>query len=603
MDIFYERKLEMNRWLMKARWFYGIGVLVIGVISKLISKSNVDFSLRNMIALIAVFYIINVAFILYFKKILKNKTERSLQILSYLQTLLELVVIVIILHFAGGVESISFVFFFVPIVSSAFLFNPAGSIITAVICGILFNAIVILEYYGIWPHIYRYGVATVESQNLDIALTKSATTSIFYIIVGFYSGYASKMLYTREKLLDEKTVEIIKINKQLDKKVSDLNIARKKNEEAHNKTAAIIANLADPIIVLDKDSKISLLNPASCSVLGFSNQDLGKKIVAADNYSMNNFKEVIRKAYQVKKISEVGQKEIFYEELITNHHDTEHAYKVITAKIIDYKGDYLGVMKIFYNVTREKNLDKMKSEFISIAAHQLRTPLSAIKWSIKLILDEDEGKINEGQKALLAKGYASNERVINLVNDMLNVSRIEEGRFGYFFVPEDFADALKIVLGTLENEIKERKIKVVIKKPDSLPLVLMDKQKIVLVLQNLLENAVKYTPEEGRIEVTIEQGKNNLHVYIKDNGVGIPKEDKKKMFSKFFRASNVIRMQTEGSGLGLFICKNVIETHGGHIKFKSEEGKGAEFSFTLPIGKNKKNGSNIKKTLSPISNV
>jgi PAS domain S-box-containing protein len=585
MDIFYERKLEMNRWLMKARWFYGIGVLAIGVISKLISKSNVNFSLRNMIALITVFYFINIAFILYHRQILKNKTEKSLQILSLLQMLLELVVIVLIIHSAGGVESISFVFFFVPIVSSAFLFNPAGSIITAFICGILFNVIVLLEYYGIWPHINRYGVATLETQNLDIALTKSITTSIFYVITGFYSGYASKMLYTREKLLNEKTEEIIKVNKQLDKKISDLNVARKKTEEAHNKTAAIISNLADPMIVLDKDNKISLLNPASCSVLGFSNQDLGKKIAATDNYSMNNFKGVIRKIYQVKKISEVGKKEIFYEELITNHHEVEHAYKVITAKIIDYKGEYLGVMKIFYNVTREKNLDKMKSEFISIAAHQLRTPLSAIKWSIKLILDEDEGKINEGQKALLTKGYASNERVINLVNDMLNVSRIEEGRFGYSFTPEDFTDALKIVLSTLENEIKERKIQVVVKKPDKLPLVLMDKQKIILVLQNLLENAVKYTPEEGKVEVIIDQGKKHLHVYVKDNGVGVPKEDKKKIFSKFFRASNVIRMQTEGSGLGLFICKNVIETHSGHIKFTSEEGKGTEFSFTLPIGK------------------
>ena len=583
--IVYERKLEMNLWLMKARWFYGIGILVIGFLSKALSSSNVNFQLSKMLILLAFFYSVNIIFVWRFKKIIKNKEEKALYRISYLQMILELVIVLLIMHSAGGIESISFVFFFMPIVSAAFLFSAGGSVITAVICSILLNASIILEYYGIIPHIYRYGVETLEFTHLDIALTKGITVSIFYLIIGFYSGYGSRMLFNRERMVTEKTDELFKINKELDNKINDLNNERKKTEEAHNKTAAIISNLADPIIVIDKENKISLINPASRDVLGLSHQDLGKEIVSSNNYSMDNFKGIIKKEYQVKKISEIAKKEVFYEELITSHHDTDHTYKVITAKIIDYKGEYLGVMKIFYNVTREKNLDKMKSEFISIAAHQLRTPLSAIKWSIKLILDEDEGKINEGQKTLLAKGYASNERVINLVNDMLNVSRIEEGRFGYSFAHEDIANALKVVLGTLENEINERKIQVSIKKPDNLALVLMDKQKIILVLQNLLENAVKYTPEKGKIDVTIEQGKNHLHVYIKDNGVGIPKEDKKKMFSKFFRAGNVIRMQTEGSGLGLFICKNVIETHGGRIKFTSEEGKGTEFSFTLPISK------------------
>lgn len=592
IDIAYERKLEMNFWLMKARWFYGIGILVIGFLSKLLSSSNVNFDVSKMLLLLVFFYSINLAFVWRFKRIVKDKQVKSLYRISYLQMVLELFIVLLIMHSAGGIESISFVFFFMPIVSAAFLFSATGSIITAIICSILLNGSIILEYYGIIPHIYRYGVETLEFTHLDISLTKGITVSIFYLIIGFYSGYGSKMLFNREKMVTEKTKELFKINKELDNKISDLNVERKRTEEAHNKTAAIISNLADPIIVLDKENKISLINPASYNVLGLGPQDLGREVAASGSYSMDNFKEIIKKNYQVKKISEIGKKEIFYEELLIEYHETEHTYKVITAKIIDYKGEYLGVMKIFYNVTREKNLDKMKSEFISIAAHQLRTPLSAIKWSIKLVLDEDEGNINEGQRTLLTKGYVSNERVINLVNDMLNVSRIEEGRFGYSFTSEDIADALNIVLGTLEKDIKERQIDVVIRKPDSLSKVLMDKQKIILVLQNLLENAVKYTPEKGKIEVTIEQGKNHLHIYVKDNGVGIPKEDKKKMFSKFFRAGNVIRMQTEGSGLGLFICKNVIETHGGRIKFTSEEGKGTEFSFTLPIGKTKRKITN-----------
>jgi signal transduction histidine kinase len=247
------------------------------------------------------------------------------------------------------------------------------------------------------------------------------------------------------------------------------------------------------------------------------------------------------------------------------------------------KDEYLGIMKIFYNLTREKIIDKMKSEFISIAAHQLRTPLSAIKWVIKMILDGDAGKLNDEQKNLLSQGYASNERIIALVNDMLNVSRIEEGRFGYSFTPDKLDEALDIVVKSLANQIANKKIKLDLFLPPKLPMVYMDKQKMVLVLQNILENAVKYTPEHGKIDIKVKNTNDNLEIAIKDNGVGIPQNDQAKLFSKFFRASNVMRMQAEGSGLGLFIVKNIIEKHGGTIICKSEEGHGTEFVFTLPL--------------------
>ena len=135
----------------------------------------------------------------------------------------------------------------------------------------------------------------------------------------------------------------------------------------------------------------------------------------------------------------------------------------------------------------------------------------------------------------------------------------------------------------LENKIKERHIKLIFKKPKQLPKVYMDRKKMDLVLQNLLENAVKYTPEHGTIQIILEPGDKFLKVKIKDNGVGIPAEDQHKIFSKFFRAANVVRMQTEGSGLGLFIVKNIIKKHGGEIIFNSREGRGTEFVFTLPL--------------------
>jgi signal transduction histidine kinase len=190
---------------------------------------------------------------------------------------------------------------------------------------------------------------------------------------------------------------------------------------------------------------------------------------------------------------------------------------------------------------------------------------------------------------MLFKGYRSNERIIELVNDMLNVSRIEEGRFGYSFDEGDLSKELDIVIDSLRPQIKNKWINLVLNKPKKMPLLFMDSQKMTLVLQNLIENAVKYAPDRGKIEITLDVQGAFLQIKIKDNGVGIPEEDKKKMFTKFFRASNVMRMQTEGSGLGLFMVKNIVNKHGGEITFSSEEGVGTEFVLTLPLKKEEKN--------------
>lgn len=385
------------------------------------------------------------------------------------------------------------------------------------------------------------------------------------------------------KELGQKMADLERSEKATFKAFADLSDVERNLEKEHRKTAAIISNFIDPIIVIDKDKKISFLNPAAKEIFGFIETDLGKIISSSNNYSMENFRKLIKNNYTVKDSKLIKSNNPDEEEVVIKNNSQELTYKVITARVLSEKNESLGVMKIFYNLTREKMIDKLKSEFISIAAHQLRTPLSAIKWAIKMILDGDVGALNNEQQELLKQGYASNERIIALVNDMLNVSRIEEGRFGYSFNKDSFEESLNIVTKSLENQINNKKIKLVVSLPKNLPMVFMDKQKMTLVLQNLIENAVKYTPEYGKIEVKVKNNKTELEVKVKDNGIGIPKADQEKLFSKFFRAENVIRMQTEGSGLGLFIVKNIIEKHGGKIVCKSDEGKGTEFTFTIAL--------------------
>lgn len=233
---------------------------------------------------------------------------------------------------------------------------------------------------------------------------------------------------------------------------------------------------------------------------------------------------------------------------------------------------------------RAKELDRMKTEFISIAAHQLRTPLSAVKWTLRMFIDGDLGPIDSEQKTFLMQGYQSNERMIRLVNDLLNVARIEEGKFNYEFTLVNFEDLIEGVISETRHLIDKKKLSFTYEKPEhKLSKIRADVQKIRLVLQNLVDNAIKYTPSGGQVTISLKNVNMKLEFKIRDSGIGIPAASIDKLFTKFYRSENAVRTQTEGTGLGLFIVKNIVEKHGGKVWAESVEGKGSAFGFSLPI--------------------
>ncbi len=394
----------------------------------------------------------------------------------------------------------------------------------------------------------------------------------------------------KEQEAEKLAAALSDLNKTLEKKVEQKTRQLRKSveqlEDEKNKTLAIVANFTDPIIVLDKDDKISVINPAARRVFKLSEKDLGAPVATKNKLSMDNFISVINREFKVNQIKEnrAGQ-EFPREEIIFLENGQELVYKVITAKVLGASGERFGTMKIFYDLTREKMIDRLKSEFITIAAHQLRTPLSAIKWVINMILEGDAGGLNLEQQELLGKGYASNERIIRLVDDLLNVSHIEEGKFGLNFKKVDFNEVLDAAMVNIEELKVKNKQQIAVNKPDNLPRAYLDKDRMIMVMQNLLVNAIKYSPPNGKVEVEISADKKNLLVKIADHGVGIPQKDQPKIFSKFFRAANVIKMETEGTGLGLFIVKNIIDKHNGKVSLNSQEGKGTEVIFSLPLNK------------------
>jgi PAS domain S-box-containing protein len=360
--------------------------------------------------------------------------------------------------------------------------------------------------------------------------------------------------------------------------LDDTEAARRLAVEERNKTLAIIQNFSDAVLVFDENNIVELLNPLAEEYLGLKEENLmGKSI---EDLSSSEQTKALVEAFEISDTAII--KKVFRKEFLLKK---DFHLEITTVPLI-MDSQPKGNLVVLHDITREKNIEKMKTEFVSISAHQLRTPLSAIKWTLKMILDGDAGEINPMQKEVLDKSYASNERMINLVNDLLNVSRIEEGRFLYKPEPAQMEDMIQTTVDTLQEEAKRRGLNLIfIREKDMLPPIKMDKEKMKLAVDNLINNALKYnTVKGGKIEISINKANDKeAQIMVKDNGLGIPASQQARIFTKFFRGDNVVRLEVDGSGLGLYTTKNIIETHGGRIWFESEQGKGTTFFFTLPF--------------------
>ncbi len=230
-----------------------------------------------------------------------------------------------------------------------------------------------------------------------------------------------------------------------------------------------------------------------------------------------------------------------------------------------------------------EDLGKMKSDFVSVVAHQLRTPLSVTKWALDMLYDISQNSLTPEQVQVLMQGKESNERMIALVDNLLKVDLHEIGKMQYSFETISIHSVVDPVVDQLMVIAKQRNIDLQKIYDANNTNIYADKERLQSVLQNFLENALKYTPKGGEVIVTIKSNDTDIEVSVKDNGIGIPENELDKLFTKFYRGENAIKTVTEGSGLGLFIAKKIIKRHGGKIWAKSNEGKGSTFYFSIPI--------------------
>lgn len=229
-----------------------------------------------------------------------------------------------------------------------------------------------------------------------------------------------------------------------------------------------------------------------------------------------------------------------------------------------------------------KALDEAKDEFISMASHQLRTPLTSVKGYISMVLEEDAGEINDQQKKFLSQAFISSQRMVFLISDLLNVSRLKTGKFVIENKSTYLPDIVEQEVKQLEETLKARELTMKFNKPANFPTVLVDDEKLRQVIMNFADNAIYYTPAGGKIEVELKATKDTIEYLVHDNGIGVPKNEQHHLFTKFYRAGNARKARPDGTGLGLFMAKKVITAQGGAIIFRSTEGKGSTFGFTLP---------------------
>ena len=243
---------------------------------------------------------------------------------------------------------------------------------------------------------------------------------------------------------------------------------------------------------------------------------------------------------------------------------------------------------------RLEDLDEAKSQFVSVAAHQLRTPLTGIKWTLYALIKEEVGTLNVEQKKLAQDAYKANERLIELIRDLLDVARLEEGRFGFELKKTELLPLVEKVKEKFQEQAKQKGVALqLVMSKEKLPLLLLDGEKIAIALENFVDNALKYTPPGGKVILRVIKEKERIIGEIKDTGIGIPKEEISKLFTKFFRAANAQLFQTSGTGLGLYLARNIIKHHGGTVYVESEEQKGTTISFSLPVSSSRANYPNV----------
>lgn len=369
--------------------------------------------------------------------------------------------------------------------------------------------------------------------------------------------------------------------------MEDLEEARALIEVEKAKDDAMLASIGEGLIAIDNKKKILVINKAAEHALGWKKHDLvGKNITILRLEDEEGAPVPLdgRPAAIALATGKATSRQYFYVKK-----DKTKVPIAINVTPIWFNKQIVGAVIIFRDITREKEIDRAKSEFVSLASHQLRTPLGVIKWYLETLTHEAYvAGAPVVVRNYIAEIYKSNERVLSLVRDLLSVSRIEQGRVKNVSHTADLLQIVREVVEQMKIVADKKKITLHITIPvPTIPAVTIDVLRFREVIENLVENAIAYTPVGGSVDVLAHTRRNALYIRVQDTGMGVAAPDQKKLFTKFFRSEKAVEHNPEGSGLGLYVVKSYVEGWGGTISAHSREGRGSTFTIRMPMSQKK----------------
>lgn len=449
----------------------------------------------------------------------------------------------------------------------------------------------------------RQGVKIITEGNLDFKIHNDIKTEseneIDQLAESFdemsaklkesYGGLEQKVKEKTEEIV-QKVNDLEKIKTALYNILEDVEKNRNVFKTERDKLDIIISSMGEGLFVLDKNLRVILINNAASQALEISAEKaLGKNSgeilsVYKGEQKISNDDLPAVKIFKTGQTIKIEMEDNFYYLLPSG--------KKFPIALIDAPlkngNEIIGAIIIFRDITNEKKLDESKTNFISIASHQLRTPLTTIRWYTEILESEDAGKLNKNQKGFINEIYSAILRLGGTLNMLLALARIESGRLKLNPIKINLKNFTEEIIKDLEPLIKPKNIKIEIIADNQLPEITLDSLMLNQIISNLISNSIRYCDEKGKVEIKIGRQDNEIIYSIKDNGIGVPLEHQSRLFERFFRAENAILKAPDGNGLGLYLIKNLIELLKGKIWFESpanwdKEKKGTAFYFTIPL--------------------
>ncbi len=350
------------------------------------------------------------------------------------------------------------------------------------------------------------------------------------------------------------------------------------------KMTAIVNSLAEGLVLVDGNHRVLHINPAAEHLLNVGADQVGEELTLI--VQDLTLARALKESQGQISLNETVNLEVTLDQL-----GETSTLRIVASPFLDEAGAVLGTVYVFDDITREKEIDRMKSDFVSLVSHELRTPMTSIIGFVSLILDGKTGPINDKQRRSLVRVHHQAERLAALINDLLDISRIEAGRVEMKREEISVSEVAKQRIEEISPQADAKSIELRLFAPESLPHTIGDQERIGQVFTNLIGNAIKFTPESGKIAVRISadgtlSGKADraLHIEVIDTGEGIPIKEREQVFNRFHQLGNINTRQEGGTGLGLSIVKSIVESHGGTVWVEDGyEGRGSSFQFTLPI--------------------